>query len=189
MRSFQVLLARARRGDEDAVAELYTAYGATVTKRIRTRLPRELRRHYDTQDLWQSVFVEVLRELPAFEDRGEEAFRHWLLLKGTRKVHAKLRRHLGARGARRAVTPPAGLEQEVPSRDPRPSEELERREAAAAIRRALGRLAATDRDVVALRMQQGLEFRAIAERLGLASAEAARKRYARALVVLRGQLD
>ena len=63
-------------------------FGRYVMATIRRRLLPPLRRRYDTMDLSQSVFREVLRDLPRFEDRGEPAFVRWLAIKSENKTRS-----------------------------------------------------------------------------------------------------
>src|SRR5688572_8347437 len=93
------LIAAARSGDDVSAVALWSRYGAVVRGAIRKRLSPSLRRRYDTDDIAQSVFADLLRDLARFEDRGENAFKHWLYLKAENKVRDKLRRVLG-RGRR-----------------------------------------------------------------------------------------
>ena len=101
---FSELLEEAKRGRQHAFSELHRRYQFKVLARVRDRLTPSLRRRYDTLDLSQSVFLEVLRDLPDFENRGERAFRNWLYIKAENKVRTKLRRQLGREGARRETT-------------------------------------------------------------------------------------
>jgi RNA polymerase sigma-70 factor (ECF subfamily) len=181
------LIARAKRGDEDAIAAIYTQFGGMVSKRIRSRLPASLRRHYDTADLWHSVFVEVVRELPDFDDRGEAALGNWLLVMGTRKVQAKLRRHFGRRKRRRPTIAIDGIEL-ADDRISDPALAAERGDDGKSLKRRLERLDPALREVVDLRTRTNLSFAEIASRLGLSSADAARKRYARGLASLRSRM-
>jgi RNA polymerase sigma-70 factor, ECF subfamily len=187
MSDFPELLARAKTGDAAAVSELYRRFGADVSALIRSRLSPLLRQHYDTEDLWQSVFVEVLRDLPRFEDRGESAFRNWLLLKGRAKVGAKLRRHVGPGRRRVEERVDSEVASRLPGREPEPAAETELLDEGAALGRALDSLAEVDREIVRLHSVEDVAFTAIAERLGLVSAESARKRFARALLKLRSR--
>lgn len=182
---FHSLIERAKRGDDDAIAALYDRYGGAVSSVIRARLSPLLRQHYDTLDLWQSVFVEVLRELPRFEDRGERAFRNWLAVKGRSKVDAKLRKHVGPARRRVAVRLETTAVEGLGDLGPDPAARVEREDSCRALERALAGLVEIDRSVVRLRTQGGLDFDEIAARVGIVSADAARKRYARALIALR----
>lgn len=184
--SFGELLRRAQSGDSAAFAEIDARHGPAILLRIRDRLPPVLRRHYDSLDLRQSVVAEVLRDIGRFEDRGEEAFRNWLYLKAENKIRSKLRKHLGPAGSRRSesLEPDA----EPPSAASSPVTEAGDADEAARVRGVLAALDEEQRQVLAMRTELGLSFAEIAARVGLPSADAARKRYARALLVLRGRL-
>lgn len=186
---FSTLLARARAGDVAARDELYRRYSADVSARVRARAPQVLRRRYDADDVAQSVFVEVLRDLDGFEDRGEAAFRAWLALKVEGKLRGKLARVLRPRGGRREVTAPSEVLASPADRGPGPATASGMRDDAARLRSILDALPADQRDVVRLRTEDRLEFAEIASRLGLASADAARMRFARALERLRDAWD
>lgn len=182
---FGRLLTAARAGDEEALEAIHRRFAPAVLARVRSRLPSDLRRLYDTADIAQSVFAEVLRDLQRFEDRGELRFRHWLYRKAESGVWAKLRREFGARGQRRQVLLGDDARASLPARDTTPSAAASVREERARVTRALEQLAPSQRSVIHLRTHEGLAFADIAARLGLPTADAARVRYARALLELR----
>jgi RNA polymerase sigma-70 factor (ECF subfamily) len=183
---FSLLLDRAKHGDAGALAELHGRYQPLVLARVRDGLHRGLRRHYDTLDLGQSVVVEVLRDLPDFEDRGEPAFRHWLYIKAENKVRAKLRKHNGRRGTRPPETNLTAASGAAALDDsPGPATAVDEADAESRLAAILAQLDDAHREVVLLRAAEGLSFHEVAVRLGLPGADAARKRYARALLALR----
>jgi RNA polymerase sigma-70 factor (ECF subfamily) len=182
MDEFADLLARAREGDQDAIRALHDRYEQGVMKAARRRLNPGLRRRFDTLDLAQSVFVEVIRALPRFEDRGEASFRAWLRVMVDNKVRDKLRKFTGRDQRPREARIQSGAEFEA--RAPSPASQAEHREARRNARDAVADLDETLRSILLLRLEEGLTFEQIAERLNLSSAEAARKRYARGLVRL-----
>jgi len=184
--SFGELLRRAKDGDSAAFAEIDARHGPAVLSRIRDRLPSALRRHYDSLDLRQSVVAEVLRDIGGFEDRGESAFRNWLYLKAENKIRSKLRKHLGPAGSRRAESLDDAAEPS--SGGSSPATEAGDADEAARVHGVLSALDEDQRQVLAMRTELGLSFAEIAARVGLPSADAARKRYARALLDLRGKL-
>lgn len=186
---FSAMLARARVGDVAARTELYRRYAADVAARVRVRAPQVLRRRYDADDVAQSVFVEVLRDLEAFEDRGEAAFRAWLRTKVEGKLRGKLGRVLRPGGGRREVTAPSEVLVSPADRGPGPATALGLRDDAARLRALLDSLPADQRAIVVLRTEERLEFAEIAARLGLPTADTARMRFARALGRLRAAWD
>lgn len=177
--SFSDLLARARDGDQDALAEIYERFAGRVTGAVRRRLKLDLRRKYDSTDLVQSVFAEVLKDIPRIEDRGEEAFRNWLYIKTENKVRGKLRRVLGKEGER--VERPLDSKSPIAANESGPATRAAGDDENRKARDLLASLDEDGRTVVALRLEQGLSFEEIAQQLNLASADAARKRYARAV--------
>lgn len=182
---FERLLTAAREGDDDAIEAIHRRFAPAMFARIRSRLPRGLRRWYDTSDIAQSVFAEVLRDLRRFEDRGESKFRHWLYLKAENEIRAKLRKELGSRGRRWQALLDELDRDAVPARELTPSGAASAADERARLASVLELLAPVQRDVIRLRAQQGLPFADVAQRLALPSADAARVRYARALLELR----
>jgi RNA polymerase sigma factor (sigma-70 family) len=179
---FSQLLERARGGDAQAAGELYQRHAHRVLTIVRRRLPVALRAKYDSMDLAQSVFAEMLRDLPRIEDRGERAFVSLLAAKASGKIAMKLRHHLGRSGQhaeRRLATDaePADSASEAPLK-------AERDDELAKLEHVVEGLDETSRRVLRMRAVRR-SFASIADELGLASPDAARKRYARALVELR----
>ena len=185
--TFSALLRRAQHGDREAGEELYGRFGRYVLATVRRRLLPPLRSRYDSMDLSQSVFAEVLRDLPRFEDRGEPAFMKWLSIKSENKVREKLRKTLGRNGDRQEADLDLVADPTAPGASP--ASLADARERAERVSERLGELDPTLREIMRLRWEEELLFEEIAVRLGLASAEAVRKRYARTLVRLREGLD
>lgn len=184
MDSFSRTIAAARAGDPQAIALLYRRYASRVFTAVRRRLRSDLRQKLDSGDVVQSVFREVMRDLPRFEDRGETAFRHWLYIKAENNVRGKLRKYLGRAGRRREALLNGDLAQVGGS----PASEAASREDRVRVGALVGELDQDARSVVLLRLEQSLPFAEIARRLSLASSDAARKRYARALGKIRRSL-
>jgi RNA polymerase sigma factor (sigma-70 family) len=182
--SFSDLIRRAKAGEEGARAELLARHQHLVLAAVRRRLAPALRRRFDSMDVAQSVFEDVLRDLPRFEERGEQAFRHWLYLKTENKIRDAWRRRLGADGRPRENT--MGSTDPGPAAPgPGPATEAGDIDDASRLRDAVAALPDAQREIIALRDESGLAFAAIAKKLGLAGADAARMRYARALLALR----
>lgn len=72
--TLQTVIARARAGQPDAIADLYAAYGDSLRRYCYTRL-QDLNL---AQDCVQDVFVHIWRGLPAFDYRNEAAFCGWM---------------------------------------------------------------------------------------------------------------
>lgn len=172
-------MARAKIRDPRALESIYERYKAPVAGLIRRRLSPQLRRRYDTHDLVQSVFAEVLRDLPRFEYRGEKQLRHWLYIKAESKVWAKFRRDEGRDHRRREVGLPTGLN--PLDGHTSPSGDAMRREDTERLHAQLHALDAEHQDLLRMRYEEGKRFRQIAHEMNLPSADAARKRLARCL--------
>lgn len=183
---FSDLLRRAIAGDSAALAEIHSRYERLVLGLVRRRLGPALRRKFDSVDVVQSVFEDVLRDLPRFEDRGEEAFRHWLYMKAENKVKDAWRRAVDADGAPRE-TRLATNDDFAPVDVPGPATQAGDADDEARLAEVLATMPAEQREVLGLRNKEGLSFAEIAARLSLASADAARMRYARALIELRSR--
>ena len=114
-----------------------------------------------SEDLVQEVFLKVHRALSSLEDPLR--FQAWLAGITRRSAIDWLRR-------RRPTVSLSQVEESAPNLHRRhgqisPSEELQRQELVAGVRRALERLPQEYREVVVLKHLEGLSYRAIAERL------------------------
>jgi RNA polymerase sigma factor (sigma-70 family) len=183
--SFPEDIRQAAEGDSSAFQRIYLKYGPHLEQALRRKLNSALRRIYDTVDLRHSVMIEVLRDLPEFEDRGEPAFLKWLVIKAENKVRAKYRKHLWGKGGRREVTLHAAGISGPDSENQSPVSSSSRNELQSRVRGALEGLDARQRKVVQLRNDEALSYAEVAAWLNLQSPEAARKLYARALLKLR----
>ncbi len=182
--AFSVVLARARDGDAEAIADLYARHSRRVMAIVRRRLSPMLLAKYDTMDLAQSVFLEVLRELPRLDDKGEPAFANLLAIKAENKIRLKLRRHLGKSGGRAERR--LASDADPPAADAHVGAALEGVEDAVKLRRLLDDFDAGAREILRLH-GDGRSFAEIASTLGLPSADAARKKHARLVAALRGR--
>ena len=185
--AFSDLLREAQRGDRAAADRLYGRFGRYVLAVVRARLLPPLRRQYDSMDLSQSVFADVLRDLPDFEDRGEPAFLRWLALRSENKVRQKLRKSLGRDGSR--IPRDLDLVADPTAPDAPPEVIADANETAARVAERVGDLDDETRDILRLRWEEDLSFQEIADRISASSADAVRKRYARTLARLRAGLD
>lgn len=181
---FSATLRRAQGGDPSAVADLYLRFAPRIHAAIRPRLPASLRRRYDTSDVAQSVFAEVLRDLPRLEDRGEAAFASLLHLKAVNKIRRRLKRDLGRGGIRAEVR--LGTDEPLAARVRTPDEDAAAGEDDVRLHRLVADADPGTRTMLRMR-GEGRSFAAIADALGLPTADAARKRHARAIAELRAR--
>lgn len=184
------LLREAQAGSASALAALLERHQARIRALVRQRLGQELRRELDSGDLVQEALVEVVQAFPRFELRDERSFVRWLAalvenrLRELARFHGREKRDL-----RRRVALPSEDGSVAGPADPGPSPSQEARGAETEERLAvaLAELPPHWRAVLELR-RAGLEFEAMAERLELKSAGAARMLHARARVALLSRL-
>lgn len=86
----ELLLARARRGDQAAIERLYRTFERPVYNLAR----RLCRSQQDAEDVLQETFLEVFRSLPRF--RGEGSFAGWVRKVAASKALQKLRQRPAA---------------------------------------------------------------------------------------------
>jgi RNA polymerase sigma-70 factor (ECF subfamily) len=184
--SDQELVRRARGGDSAAAGLLFERHGAALRARVRRCLPRLLRAKVGESDVVQEACLAAFLHLEEFEDRGEGSFRGWLGAVAERKVLDELRRFAGTnkRNVAREVggaTTAARLA--ATSGDPSPSAAAIGDEESARLAAAMERLSEEHREVIRLVNEERLPLAEAGARMGR-SAEAVRKLYARAVLVL-----
>lgn len=72
------LIERARRRDEQALAELLEAHTQQLLESVRAELGDRIRQRLESQDIMQQVYVDVLNSIDQFVDRGHDSFLAWL---------------------------------------------------------------------------------------------------------------
>lgn len=189
------LLDRIRGGDRAAVNELLALHRQRLHQFIAVRLDPQLRGRVDASDVVQEAQIEMTRRIDDYLERNPMPFHVWLCKTAYENLLRLRRQHLGAE--RRAV----GRETALPDNSsvdlaqkilagagPGPSDQLVHQELARRVREALAQLDVTDQEVLLLRYFDGLDNKEVAQVLGL-DASAASKRYGRALLRLRKQLQ
>jgi RNA polymerase sigma-70 factor (ECF subfamily) len=142
------LVARFLQGDGSAFDELVLRHRRAVY-RLAYRL---LRNHEEADDVSQEAFLRAYRALPGF--RGDATFRTWI----TRIV---INLALSARHPRVATVPIE--EAPAPKEDPSGEETVLKRE----VRRAVGDLPPRQRQVLVLKVYEGMKFAEIAQVAGM----------------------
>ncbi|MCK5943548.1 MAG: sigma-70 family RNA polymerase sigma factor [Planctomycetes bacterium] len=170
--------------DDGELARLVAEHLPWIERQVHQRMGAVVREDGDTGDVLQEALLEVLRYGPSFRTRDRDRFRGLLLRIVENNLRDRYRRlHRGVRDRRRHAGPASDSMLEL---DPAvrsitsPSVAAARREHEEWLRLAVELLEPADRDVLRLRDWQQLEFAEIGSALGV-SAEAARKRYHRAL--------
>jgi RNA polymerase sigma-70 factor (ECF subfamily) len=184
--SDEVLVSRAREGDETAFGLLFERHADALRRRVRRRLPALLKRKVAESDVIQMAYLRVHQHLDGFEDRGDGSFRAWLDRIVENQVADLLRRYVrtAKRGLGHEVSGPQPLSGDgMSGREPTPSVVAAGEELRLTIEAAMGRLPDDYRLVLRLVQGEGLTLAAAGERMGR-SAGAAKQLYARAVAQL-----
>jgi RNA polymerase sigma-70 factor (ECF subfamily) len=183
--SFSELISRVRAGDETAAVELVRRYEPALRRSVRLRLLPRLRRIYDSLDICQEVLGSFFVRAASgqYELNSPEQLLKLLATMARYKVSQASRRQQAAcRDDRRLLTGEVQEEQAV-APEATPSRQLAAKEL---LQEAQRRLSTEERNLVEMR-SQGLDWAAIAGRLG-GNPEALRKRLARAVARVADEL-
>jgi RNA polymerase sigma-70 factor (ECF subfamily) len=184
------LLGQVAQGDRQAMGRLLQHFRARLQAFIEVRLDRRVRSRLDASDVVQEVQMEVMRRMDDFLHRRPMPFHLWVRRTAYERLLKVQREH--RRRARRTVT------REVPLPDQSslllakpllasslsPSDQVAAGELADRVSLAVSELAEADREILLMRHMEGLNYAEIACLLDI-EADAARKRYGRALLRLR----
>lgn len=165
-------------GQDNAIALLTHEEGA-----LRRVMQRYVRDASTVDDIYQEVSLKVLRRLETV--REPAAVRGWLFQLARNACLDYLRREDRRKGGSNDVLNDRTAVGELGRN---PSEQLLSRERIEAVQRALERLPASQRDVIRLRIDEGLDHEAISARLGI-SRQAVEVRLCRGRATLKEQLD
>jgi RNA polymerase sigma-70 factor, ECF subfamily len=183
------LLGRARAGDGIAFNRLFEHYRPYLARMVQFRMDDRLRHRIDPSDVVQETHLEALRRFQSYLDHPDVPFRLWLRQLAAERI-GKLRRyhlHTARRAAGKELRLPDDsylqLALQLPGTQNTPSQLVSKEELAARVRGTVERLDPADREVVVLRVFEGLSHEEVAYLLGIDVA-AARKRHSRAIVKL-----
>jgi RNA polymerase sigma-70 factor (ECF subfamily) len=188
------LLEEATAGSQQALGQLLERYMPRIEATVSYRIDRRVRARVDASDVVQETQLEVTRRIGEFLSARPMPFHLWLRRETHQQVLKAERRHLqtAKRAVDREVPLPdqtslhlvAGLAANTHS----PVSQAARKEVARKVRQILGRLSEVDREVIMLRNFDGLSNGEAACLLEI-NPEAAKKRYARALLRLQQLLS
>jgi RNA polymerase sigma-70 factor, ECF subfamily len=191
-------LDRLRRGDRQAMAELFVVHHARLRRMILLRLDPRLNGRLSPSDVLQEAYIDALKRMHHYFEKPGQSFYGWLRLVVGQRLIDVHREHLGAgkRDAGREVSLCGGipaasspcLAAQLAGQLTSPSGAAARNEELVRLQKALERLEELDREVLALRHFEELSNAEVAEVLGIEKA-AASKRYVRALARLRQALE
>jgi RNA polymerase sigma-70 factor, ECF subfamily len=179
----------ARQGDREALGRALSSVRDYLLFVANDGLQPALQAKATASDLVQDTFLQAQRCVQKFRGRTASEWRHWLRRILIRNI-AQDRRRFGAT-AKRQVQREETVPEQMPLEDAQhvdtPSRNLALRELETALVEGLNRIPPHYREVVTWHHREQLSFEEIGRRLGI-SAEAARKRWKRALGRLRKEL-
>jgi RNA polymerase sigma-70 factor, ECF subfamily len=168
------LLARALRGDRDALGRLLEAQRAGLYRLAQRQIEGRIAVRVDASDLIQQTFLEAHRSFPQFAGQGAREWAAWLRSILDHKVAGAIRDHtlLQKRDVRRERSMDdsqggrAPLKQELDAGLSSPSQRAIRGEEEEHLSQALTALPDDQREAVRLRHLEGWALDDIARRLG-----------------------
>lgn len=163
MESDVQVIARARRGEESAFAELLRRFRAPVFNLCL----RMLKNRDDAEDVAQDVFIKVFGMLERYDDRY--AFRSWVFKIAANQCIDFIRRN---RVKLQSLDEPLKfkgeeIERQFPDEAPNPEETVETREIGQLLLEITDQLPPHYRSMIVLRHQEQLSYEEIAEVLDL----------------------
>jgi len=176
------LLARVRRGDQEALEALINRFLPALRRWARGRLPSAARGLLDTQDVVQDTVVRALGHIDRFESRHEGALQAYLRQAVLNRICDEARR-----AARRPVG--AELHESQPFEGASPLDIAIGREGVSRYEAALQRLRPIDREAIIGRIELQHDYEELAVMLDKPNADAARMTVKRALARLLEQMD
>ena len=194
----QLLVQRARSGDERALAELFEKHRERLRRTVQVRMNVHVQARVDASDVVQDAFLESARKLREYGEDGQIPFFVWLRMIACQRVAQLHRMHLraGKRCAYRQVSlqaPDASLASaallagQLAGRFSSVDENLIRHELQMKLETALEAMEANDREVISMRHFEELTTEEMAASLGL-TRSGVLKRYTRAIRRLRAAI-
>ena len=159
------LLALARQGDRDAINALLARVKDRVETISQARLGAKLRAKYRHSDIVQSTYLEVIRDIPAFEGSDISAFSAWVARILENNIRRKVRHHETQK--RKGGSSESERVDLSPDRGASPSVVVARGEDISRIGRALDSLDPRDRDLIRWRVIEQLDYEEVAAKAGL----------------------
>ncbi len=185
-------LAKLDKGETGAaIRELYDRFGDRLKRQISVQLDRRLAGRIDPEDVLQEAFVDITARLRKFEPERNVPLFHWLRMIVRERIIATHRRHLvtAKRDARREAGPKntqesddsaMSLAEMILGNDTSVGGRYLRTERHAKLAGALEEIAPPDREIILMRVYEGLSNEEAATALGI-QPDAAKKRITRAI--------
>ncbi len=190
------LVERAKEQDESAMAELLEAHSQRLLDSIRAELGQRVRQRLESQDVMQQVYVDALRNIDQFVDRGEGSFFRWLrriavnrICDVDRAAFQSIKRGAEVRaGDLGGEASMINLWDRLAGSVTTPSGAADRKDRMRLLQAAMERLGDDQRDVIRLRYLSQLDVAETAAKMDR-SQRAIRSLCVRALIRLRELLD
>jgi RNA polymerase sigma-70 factor (ECF subfamily) len=183
------LLEDCREDDRESFERLFGRYRTRLKALITRRLDQALASRLDASDVVQETQTVMYARFPDYLKRRPMPFRTWAIktaldcLGKARRTHILTDKRSVLHEVSLSEASSACLAERLVSSNQSLSEQLERKETIALVRRALAALGNVDRDILLMRHVDGLDNREIGGILGL-STDAVSKRHGRALIRL-----
>ncbi len=192
------LIAEAKAGSEEALAELFGHYKQHLRRIIAFRLDDRLKGRIDPSDVLQEAYIDLAKRLPEFSEKNGMSLFVWLRLVAHERLLGIHRQHLKIqkRDARKEIRMQQNatgvssvfLAAHLLGRQTSVVAGAIRAEQKAQLEVVLESMDELDREVIALRIFEGLTNGEAAEVLGLTK-QTTSKRFMRAIGRLREILD
>jgi RNA polymerase sigma-70 factor (ECF subfamily) len=179
--------------DEQALTAVFDQHRDYLRQVVRLRMDAQMSARVDPSDVIQEAYLQAFRRLEGFLSRRPLPLRIWLRETALECLLQLRRKHVGAqaRSVKCEVCLPEQssilLAGQAVGDATTPSQHALRGELATQVQQALTQLSDEDREMLLVRNYEGLTNQEAAYVFGI-SGEAARKRYTRALLRLRGVL-
>ena len=190
---------RARQGDEEALAQLFSMYRDKLRRMVQVRLDRRIQARADPSDVLQETYLDAVIRLRHLTENPSMPVFLWFRLLVRQRLIDLHREHLGYQIRRadrevsmnQSVSPYASSEvlaANLTGHLTSPSQKVGREELLAQVEEALERMSPVDREIITLRHFEELSNQEAAEILGIGKT-AASNRYVRALKRLKELLS
>jgi len=186
------LLDRAATGDLQAIDQLFDLYLPRIKQVVRWRIRPETLARFDASDVIQEMHQRARAQMGDYLRRRPMPFALWLYREAHQRLVDLERFHLHAecRSVERELPLPDASSTELLNRffkrPTSPLYKLQQQEQAQLVRRCLAKLPDVDREILLLRICDGLTNAEVAVLLEL-NPETSKKRFARAILKLRSR--
>lgn len=167
-----------QRGEQSAFRRLADRYQPRLERLVTRRLPFDLARRVDAQDLVQEIMARTVKGAEGFSDRGPGSLWAWV-----RGISGHVLNDVWRRQDRNPVGD-VDVDNSLhhpEAEDESPLGRLVEDERGQLLLAEIGKLKERERKAILLRLESGMSFQAVATALGYASPDAARMSVGRAL--------